>query len=683
MVYDRIAAWASLERGLSRVVKNMPVLVDASGEPLTPGSTETRNFSYSNTAHITLPIAQWNTWTVSSAVRDGMKSNNWVFLCVNLIVKTLIQLDFRVQDISTKEFVDVPEIDNLLQSPNPAMSRNDTFELIASWMLLSGRAYLWFTEKNLWPISPDRLSPVRDSAFDSLLKGYAKISADGAVGTTIELKPDEVIPFLLLNPADPVDGLSPLQAVGKQVDIDNEQASFNKSAMQNRGELSGFISFDEMMTQEQIDAYSEKVNNRYSGANNSKKIGILGAGAKYQRIGATPVEMDFQQSSISTRDKIISTFGVPPQLVGAQEASTYDNVKTAELLLWRNTVLPFADNICDSLTFFFFRAGILKQGQKIAPDTSSIMVLQEQLEHKTVAAKDLYAIGVPVSQISRMLNIGVEEYSGWDAPYNGSSAPAASATKPDNRSTQRLPRSNLRSNRDVERELRNADDRAESFAKDYEELLEDQKASVFAAIYLGNATASEMVKILKASRKGWQKLVASNYTTQAGASADDVVIGGRSKESMDAINDYLENEEIILREVGLIEGSTLGTIMMQITDGMEQGLSPSAIQQNITDVSAFSASRALRISRTVTGTAQSIGLFIGARVGGATTKIWSSSFDTHVRDVHRDRNGEEAPIDEVFSDTPSSNGAYPMYPLDPNLSPGDRVNCRCSMTFRA
>jgi DNA-binding transcriptional regulator YdaS (Cro superfamily) len=144
----------------------------------------------------------------------------------------------------------------------------------------------------------------------------------------------------------------------------------------------------------------------------------------------------------------------------------------------------------------------------------------------------------------------------------------------------------------------------------------------------------------------------------------------------------LSSEAVVLREVGHIETTTLDLIMLQIRDGLDQGLGPTAIKQNITDVAAFAPSRALRIARTVTGTAQSIGQLIGAELAGATVKIWQTAFDGNVRDTHSFRSGEEAPIDGVFGNIPSSNGVYPRYPLDPELAPGDRVNCRCSMVFR-
>lgn len=663
------------------MVNKTESVVDSSGATVGQRDVEKRNMAYSSTAVLSLPVPTWSNWTVQKAVSEGMQSNNWVYRCVRLISSMFTQLPFRVQDTKTGEFIASPKMDNLLEFPNSAMSRQDTFELISSWLLLAGRAYLWYRDGQLWPVSPDRISPIRDKELDSLLIGYAKIDASGKIGMTPELKTEEIIPLLFLNPADPASGLSPLQGSGKYVDIDNEQANFNKAAMQNRGELSGFIAFDEPLTQDQLDAYSEKVNNRYSGSGNAKRIGIIGSGAKYQRVGATPVEMDFRESSISNRDKILATFGVPPQMVGASEASTYDNFRTSELVLWRNTVIPMVLDVCDSLTFFFRRNGMLKPGEKIAPDTAAISVLQDQLQEKTKPAETLYKIGVPVSQISKMLNLGIEEYPGWDISFNGA-APIITPTQ-NAQPTQSNSRPMLRSDRDIAVELRNADAFAASFAKNYETLLSDQQSAVFDLIDVKPiVTENDVRAVLSDTRSDWVKVVTDNYSTQAATSADSVLIGARSAATIAAIGNYLRSERTVLSEVGHIESTTLDLVMLQIRDGLDQGLSPSAIKQNITDVAAFSPMRALRISRTVTGTAQSIGQLVGGQEGGATVKVWQTAHDGNVRDLHSERNGEEAPIDGVFGNVPSSNGVYPRYPLDPNLAAGDRINCRCSMVFR-
>ena len=75
-----------------------------------------------------------------------------------------------------------------------------------------------------------------------------------------------------------------------------------------------------------------------------------------------------------------------------------------------------------------------------------------------------------------------------------------------------------------------------------------------------------------------------------------------------------------------------------------------------------------------------MGQFVSAGQSGATHKKWvDSGFE--VRPEHQTRNSEPAVgLNARFSPQFGQiNG--PRYPLDPNLVPADRVNCRCSMIF--
>lgn len=675
--------------------ENIERLVNAHGEEV----GEKRNLAYSAIELLSLPTPAWSTWTVSNAVREGMRVNNWVYRCVTLIADSFKQLPFRVRHRESGEWVNVRAVDALLKNPSPEMSRQDCFELIAQWLLLAGRAYMWYDGRNLVPVSPDRLSPVRSDDIGALLQGYAELSKKGEMGQSVKYKPEEIISFLRINPADPVSGASPLEAAGKFVDIDNEQADFNKAAMQNRGEFSGFIALDERLTGDQMTAYAEKVNQRHSGAKNARRIGVIGAGAKYQRIGATPVEMDFERSAIINRDKIISAFGVPPQMVGATEASTYDNFRTAELVLWRNAVLPLAEDVADSLTFFFSRRRMIDDGLEIKPDLSGIPVLQEQISEKSKTAETLYKIGVPVEQISTILKLGIEQFDGWALPWNGGAAVSAAqfVTKDMGTIDAEKQRSGDKAHaietraalpwrtRDIEAERRSVETEADALAPLFFSLLEKQRAAVDALIDAGaeTVTAEAVAAALDETRAAWTDALASVYAEQARIGASQIVIQKRAIDpALDAqLADYFAQESIILREKSLIDASTVAEIALQVRDGVEQGLSTQAIKQSIQDAGVFSAMRSLRLARTIAGTAQSVGQWFGAKNNGATIKVWSTASDGNVRDKHQNRAGDEAPIDGVFN-IPDSAGYLPRFPLDPGLVPAERCNCRCSMFFK-
>jgi uncharacterized protein with gpF-like domain len=62
---------------------------------------------------------------------------------------------------------------------------------------------------------------------------------------------------------------------------------------------------------------------------------------------------------------------------------------------------------------------------------------------------------------------------------------------------------------------------------------------------------------------------------------------------------------------------------------------------------------------------------------GYTHKIWNTERDRRVRDTHQKVDNKVVPINKPFI----VGGAKAQFPGDPSLPPGERINCRCYLTF--
>ena len=67
-----------------------------------------------------------------------------------------------------------------------------------------------------------------------------------------------------------------------------------------------------------------------------------------------------------------------------------------------------------------------------------------------------------------------------------------------------------------------------------------------------------------------------------------------------------------------------------------------------------------------------------AKQSGLTMKTWVTEQDSKVRDSHRKVHGMTIPIDKKFK----VGKGKAMYPGDPNLPVGERVNCRCTLRYK-
>ena len=150
---------------------------------------------------------------------------------------------------------------------------------------------------------------------------------------------------------------------------------------------------------------------------------------------------------------------------------------------------------------------------------------------------------------------------------------------------------------------------------------------------------------------------------------------------VDAIDETLEREGIILTEVSLIEQGTADMIIASADSVLAEGGSVADLQDAISSAGVFSAERSLRIARTITGSAASLGQMTAGAQSGATAKVWLDS-GSNVRDAHKERNGEKVGIDSRFS-VKLGSAVGPRWPGDPEISAADRIQCRCSLTFEA
>ena len=629
---------------------------------------EVRNLAVSDMWQSRMGQPVYTAWTVQKAVKEGYKTNGWVFRAVNLITKAAASVPWQVVN---KEGEPLPNhhLSQLLTAPNPHISRQDMFELMVSWLELAGNSYLNKVKvggrtSELWPISPDRLTPIPSKDITEWMAGYAL--DDSRIAS---FEPDDIIHHKFFDPSNPLLGIAPLQAAARTVDCDNEQQDFNTAAMQNRCVVDGVMTFErEFESLKDADAVAESLNERYAGSKNARRIGVVGSNAKYHRTSLTPAEMDFASSRKFNRDEIFIIFGVPPQYAGSQESSTFNNYSTSELVFWFSTIIPLLDDIADTFNFSF--QDELNHGEKIRYDLSNVNAIRQALFDKVEIAQNLFEMGVPFEQLNSVFNFGFEEFPGWDIPMPSQSAPAETPAE-----RKRL---TLIEKRAVEREQ----DEIEKVATDvmqpvFERLLDDQRKAVFADIdKTGGKNAAD---IIEDSNADWEKALNGFYVTIGVKFGSDITVEKRQAvdEITAALEAYLAAETLVLTEVSLISATTVSLIIQQITEGLIQGWATKELQQAIIDVGAFSPSRALMLARTTTGTAANLGQWKSAELSGATDKTWATA-GFEVRDSHKKMEGKTVKIDEDFT----VGREKARYPLDNRLSPANRVNCRCTMTYK-
>jgi len=634
--------------------------------------SEQRNMSIATIQRTQTPQPTYTNWSIKSAVKEGYKKNTWVYRSVYLKSKAAGSVPWCVVDSNGKK-LDNHHLTNLLEFPNPFISKQDVFELIVSWLELSGNAYLLKSKAGketteLWPVSPDRLHPIPTKDPMKWMEGYALDKSK-----TVTYQQEDIIHYKYFNPANPLLGIAPLEAAAKAVDVDNSQVDFNKSTSQNRGIIDGVFTFDRAFNdQSETDAISDKLNERHR---NKRTFGVLGSNAKYIRTALTPAEMDFINSRKSNREEIFIAFGVPPVYAGVMDGATMNNYKTSELVFWFGTMLFLLDDIKDTLNFALREE--LKQGEKISYDVSSVPAIREALLAKAKTGKILYEMGVPFSQINKVFNFGFEEYEGWDESNPGSSSDSSvPANDSAVRSSEPVKKKIILETRADFDPAEQIEDQVKQNTPKFVDILKTQQESVFDTLSAKDWTEGNIESAISKTESLFSDIISETYIKTAQLFSTQFAIEKRAAMPTDEIANYLKQEAVILFEISNINSTTVDKLIAQVESALESGAPVNELQQAIIDTGIFDPKRALMLSRTITGTAANLGQVLGAAQSGATEKTWETA-SSEVRDSHKKMNGKTIPIDESFI----VGGKKAMFPLDNQLPPAERVNCRCTLSF--
>ncbi len=115
-----------------------------------------------------------------------------------------------------------------------------------------------------------------------------------------------------------------------------------------------------------------------------------------------------------------------------------------------------------------------------------------------------------------------------------------------------------------------------------------------------------------------------------------------------------------------------------VRQGIAEGWGTEQIARAIEEAfeGELALARARRIARTETHTAAMVGQFEAARSSPLQwRKTWLATEDKRTRESHVEANGQERDLEEPFE----VGGEELMFPGDPDGSPSNTINCRCSL----
>jgi len=651
-------------------------------------------------------------WNRAELIRQ-YANHNWVYAVVSKISQAVSAVDWRLYtEDSEGNQVEITDgaIYETLKRPNKFTSWQELIELTQIYLELTGEAF-WVLTLNakgepteIWTVSPDRMSIVTDP--DDFIKGYVY-----RVGMEqIPLEVEEVIHFKYPNPVDPYRGMGPVKAAMLLIQNDRYTQEYANAFFYNSAMPSGIIRFDKQLTVKQFIELKERWNAQHRGINKAHKIAVLDNGAEFVPLSYSIRDLQLVDVRKQNRDDILATFGVHASILGISENVNRANAEAAEYTFAKRIVEPRLQKIAGKinaellpkwktayrLTFEFMH--------EIPEDTDTLLRKVQvgvQLGLMTVnEARNLLGLedikeGDVVLQPMNLMPSAVEYASDAVDDATGINTPAEDEEDKmgQNGSQKTAPAVNRNIYRAIiwKRFIRRQKEHEKKFKKALKPAWAFYRQEVEKAIKNGaglEAVDMEMV-VQKMAEVGKQAMasVVEDFAKQGKADAK-AMLQVVQKETIDYedIDDYIDMtlphivewlETYSFKFAQEVSEATINMLRRELEEAIRNGESIPAIMERIGKIFEVSEDgwRAERIARTETIRAANFGALEGYRQAGIRKKEWVTALDERTREWHAEADGQIVDIDDVFIV-----GGEPLrFPGDPEGSPENTINCRCTV----
>lgn len=286
--------------------------------------------------------------------------------------------EFREVKSRALEEVSDTELNKILERPNERQTWHEFVEASVGFKQITGNLIiLGFGPDNgenagkfieIIPYNPSGLEVVA-GPFPAPVQGY-KVRGRQEV-----VPPEQVLHLKYFNPANPNVGMSPLEAAILSVKANNGYAEWNYNLTENLGAIPGMITVEtDDLKQEQRDQIMQAYRDRQAGAKNAGLPFIASKIVDWKQTAWSPADMQWAEGLRLTADQIAHVYEWPPQLIGNNQSSTYNNIKEMLRYAYTGKIIPEMDALRDGLNRFLKAS---ESGFFLDYNTEDIEALQE------------------------------------------------------------------------------------------------------------------------------------------------------------------------------------------------------------------------------------------------------------------------------------------------------------------
>lgn len=295
----------------------------------------------------------WTKKDLAKLAEAGYQNCYAVFACVKKIVDAAGGIPWQLfkrpmSQGGKKEEIEQSPLLDLMKRPNPQDGGASFTKNALAFYLIAGNSYITYMgpergePRELYIMRPDRTRILPGTRFEPVGGYRYEVGGDHR-----DFGPHQVLHLKAFHPLDDWYGMSTIEVVAKQIDIQAMAAEWNAKLLQNDCRPPGAIVTEGNLDDEQHQRLEKSLEEKMMGYKHAGRPPVFEAGIKWQSFAITPKDMDWLNSDKLTTRKICAVLNVDPSLIGDSESKTYNTYQEARRALYMETVLPLMDYLRD------------------------------------------------------------------------------------------------------------------------------------------------------------------------------------------------------------------------------------------------------------------------------------------------------------------------------------------------
>jgi HK97 family phage portal protein len=329
--------------------------------------------------------AHWSPRDYAAFASEGYRQNPVAFRSVRMIAEAAASVPLLLY-AGGREIESHPLL-SLLAHPNAACDGTSLLETWYSHLLIAGNAFLEAVELDgapaaLYTLRPDRMRVVEgDRGWPS---GFVYELGQTRITYDQSAEHPPILHLALFHPTNDHFGMSALEPAAAAIDIHNASSAWSKALLDNAARPSGALVYRSegvgRLPEEDFKRLKAELEESFSGAANAGRPLLLEGGLDWKPLSLSPQDMDFLNAKNASAREIALALGVPPMLLGIPGDNTYANYREANLVFWRQTVIPLVAKTARALTLWL--AHRFERALRLEPDLDAVPALS--LERETL-----------------------------------------------------------------------------------------------------------------------------------------------------------------------------------------------------------------------------------------------------------------------------------------------------------